>query len=96
MNQSIYLIAAETNYHGTLVKIGRSFNCEKRLKQIQTSCPYKLRIVDKFESDDATEEEKAFHSQYSRFRLYGEWFLLPENTFFGMSCDFEMIREGIN
>jgi len=95
MKQSVYLFEAETNYNEILVKIGRSSNCEKRLKQIQTACPYRLRLVDKFTSSDAVGEEKAFHAQYSRFRLKGEWFLLPRSTFFGLSCDFEMIREDI-
>lgn len=93
---SLYILQAESLYEDNLVKIGVSANVGKRLKQIQTNCPYRIDILEQIEIDDAFGHEKAIHSHYEKYKLKGEWFLLPDVTLFGIRCDFDMLGRGIN
>lgn len=61
--------------NGKSVKIGYTKNnIERRLKQLQTSCPQKLFILGWIDGDK--EKEKELHIQFSnsRIRSNGEWF----------------------
>jgi len=91
---SLYIIRAKSPHKTNLVKIGVSTNIEKRLKQIQTSCPYKIELFEKANVKDAFGHERALHNQYKKFKLKGEWFLLPDWILFGLGCDFELLNEG--
>jgi len=88
---SLYMVLANSPYKMNLVKIGVSSNVKKRMSQIQTNCPYKLSLIAEAKTNDAFGHERALHDQYKKYRLEGEWFLLPGITVFGLSCDFDSI-----
>lgn len=64
----LYFIGADVGP----IKIGCSHNPKARLKELQTSSPYKLRILAILE--DAGFEEAAYHQWFAAHRLHGEWF----------------------
>lgn len=66
----LYIIGNEVE---NICKIGISGNPSKRLKQLQTGCPYKLTILAVVGSFDY-ESEKNLHNRYKDYRLNGEWF----------------------
>lgn len=72
----VYLVCAE----GTgLYKIGiTDGDTNKRLKQLQTSNPLPLYIVDELEFRSANLIEKQLHKIFSAKRLEGEWFEFDE------------------
>ena len=55
-----------------MIKIGRSRDPQKRLKQLQTGNPNKLKLIASFESMGW--REKSLHEQLSKWSLEGEWF----------------------
>lgn len=57
-----------------MIKIGRSKNPEKRLKQLQTGNQNKLRIVATFENIGWREAELHQDLKRWRIRANGEWF----------------------
>ena len=71
--------ATQTNVYflqacqGGPVKIGRSQNVEKRIREIQLGHPFKLRVSLLFEDVDPT-FETWLHDRFAGFRLHGEWF----------------------
>lgn len=65
-------------------KIGASNNPMRRIKTLQTSNPYPLRLVVMFEGDESL--EKQLHERYANRRLQGEWFALTEQEALGL-CD---------
>ena len=54
------------------VKIGKARDPEKRLRALQTSNPYKLKILRLAQGDIGV--EKFFHKKLAKSRLNGEWF----------------------
>jgi len=65
----IYFIQAGNN---GAIKIGYADNVEKRLKQIQTGNPYKLKLLKTINGN--FEIEKNLHKLFYKDRLEGEWF----------------------
>lgn len=53
-------------------KIGFSENPKKRIKSIQTGCPFVLNTLLLFEADKYTETR--LHHKYAKYRISGEWF----------------------
>lgn len=80
----IYLIHLE----GTdIYKIGFSKTPNKRVKGLQTGNPYKLLVVDSYESKRATKIETVLHSRFAahkidenEYHLMGEFFKLDFET----------------
>ncbi|MEO6381961.1 MAG: GIY-YIG nuclease family protein [Nitrobacter sp.] len=70
---NIYVIAAGRRH----VKIGISKDVEKRLRGIQTGCPYSVRLVKAWNTTRAREIERKAHQILARYRWAGEWFDLP-------------------
>lgn len=66
----IYFITAGNKH----VKIGYSANPEKRLKELQTGNPLKLKLVTTIPG--SYETEKALHLYFTRNKREGEWFHL--------------------
>lgn len=73
-------------------KIGISENVEKRIKQLQTGCPFRIDVVKKYDSPIASRIEKIMHRKYgsrkvdeNQYNLIGEWF----NLSIGEVLDFE-------
>ena len=83
MPKEVYLIQANDL---SLYKIGVSENSKKRVKKLQTGCPYELEILYVFKSKFPFKVEKMLHNKHaSRKRnidndiLKGEWFNLETN-----------------
>ena len=55
-----------------MIKIGRSKDPEKRLKQLQTGNPNKLKLIACFKNEGW--REKQIHESLRAYRLKGEWF----------------------
>lgn len=80
----IYLIKAQEIY---LYKIGITKNVDRRLKQLQTGCPFKLEVVEVYEANNfVTKIENILHRSFSCYQkssdlydLQGEWFDLPNS-----------------
>lgn len=66
----VYVIGNRTM---KICKIGFSINPCKRIKAIQTGCPYPVEIIALFEGDIKT--ERKLHKRYVKFKTNGEWFV---------------------
>lgn len=70
----IYLIKTKDN---DFYKIGYTSDCiNKRLKSIQTGCPYKLKVINKIKGK--WEQERILHTLFKEYRTQGEWFKLDK------------------
>lgn len=68
----IYVFQAEFNGQ-YFYKVGFTReSVEKRLAQIQPSCPVPLKVVQVFDGD--LEDEKRIHGYLNRLRMHNEWF----------------------
>ena len=67
----VYFIG-NTDYE--LVKIGFSSEPEKRVKQLQTGCPFPITILHTEVGTPKNESE--LHRRFSKHRVNGEWFKL--------------------
>lgn len=78
-SQSVYLIWAEgTNRY----KIGKSTDLKKRLKSLQTSCPYPIHLIHRIRcvNTSISDVELGLHICYSESRVNGEWFELDREA----------------
>ena len=66
---SLYIIQSDVT---GMIKIGRSKDPQKRLKQLQTGKPKKLKLIAEFRGQGW--KEKILHEELRKFRLEGEWF----------------------
>ena len=68
-----------------MIKIGRSKDPQKRLKQLQTGNPNRLKLIASF--DGLGWQEKLIHERLKSYRLKGEWFSydcvgsIPDNLY---------------
>lgn len=69
---TIYLIGYEKPGPQDIVKIGFSTDPDKRLRELQTGSPFKLRLVKTYPGNRAL--ERRLHGLFSDVRLHGEWF----------------------
>jgi hypothetical protein len=76
------------------IKIGQTNNdVQERLNQLQTGCPYELKLLWVYTGDDYTESE--IHSELSQERTRGEWFHPSGKVFeFINECLFNHIEIG--
>lgn len=80
----VYMLRAdcdEFNIDGWIVKIGISKNIGNRLSNIQSGCPFKLRVHCTGKTYSAEKYESKLHDRLSKFKMNGEWFLLDDETF---------------
>lgn len=76
-NSGVYVIEAE----GTgRYKIGWSTNVSKRIKAIQTGCPFKVKLLTVLDSDEIVGAEGWLHKKLSQFNVTGEWFELSDHV----------------
>jgi hypothetical protein len=71
------------------VKIGITGNVPARISNLQTACPYPLKVVHIFTAPDlecARDVEKAFHDVQAEHRSYGEWFNLSPIVAMQLMC----------
>lgn len=57
-------------------KIGFSNDPEKRFKAIETSIPFKLKLVFTMKDERSSSIESNMHYKYDKYRIKGEWFQL--------------------
>ena len=64
------------------VKIGISIDVEDRLRNLQTSNPFKLDIIKSFDAGvEALKHEKYFHDLYAEYNTSGEWYKFETEYF---------------
>ena len=56
------------------IKIGVSYNVEKRLSELNGSCPYPLRLLGIIKMGAPYDLERVLHRKFSEFRRHREWF----------------------
>jgi hypothetical protein len=90
--RSVYLIRGNDGRY----KIGIAKNPQQRIRQLQTGNSDKLRLIDAYQSENASKIESALHMQYSYGRTIGEWFDLSvsDEASFIKRC--KLIDESIN
>lgn len=83
MINEVYLIYSDIL---DLYKIGVSKNSKKRIKNLQTGSPYKLKIIYSFKSKFSYKIEKMLHKKFigckqniDDDKIEGEWFNLEIN-----------------
>jgi hypothetical protein len=66
-----------------ICKIGLSNNSKKRIKQLQTGCPYQINLAKIYRTELAAKVEKILHRHFRTrkvdqqdYNLTGEWFRL--------------------
>lgn len=70
----VYLVNAQkTNFF----KIGMTNNIKKRLMQLQTSSPLKIKYVHSVYTDNPLGVESNLHNYVSKYHVIGEWYELP-------------------
>jgi len=67
-------------------KIGLAKDLKRRVKEHQTSSPFKIYIAISYYVEDMREEEKELHNIFDDKRILGEWFSLNKK-------DLEKIKE---
>jgi len=74
-----YLVHAENLLR---FKIGLTKNCDRRFTQLQSCSPIKLFLIAKKNTNDMYEEEKKWHSMFSKSKVRSEWFDLTYNQLY--------------
>ncbi len=60
-----------------MVKIGRAHNIAERMRELQTGCPFELKLLAVLSTNP--DDESSLHRRFARDRRHGEWFALsPE------------------
>ena len=73
--QNLYLLECQSFY-----KIGISKNVNRRVKQINKSIPFKIKVVGYiYLGKQARSAETYWHDHYKKYRVRGEWFSIPKN-----------------
>lgn len=58
------------------IKIGVAKNVNKRMKQLQTNFPGKLKII--YKKENYGQKEAEIHKKFKHLHTYGEWFYFTE------------------
>lgn len=63
-----------------LCKIGRAKDVEKRIRSLSTGSSSALTLIASWPCEDAGAREADLHLEWSKERVRGEWFRIPENV----------------
>jgi hypothetical protein len=66
----VYAIECVNGY----VKIGRARSISQRMHELQTGCPFELKLLAILSTDP--NDESAFHKRFAADRRHGEWFVM--------------------
>jgi hypothetical protein len=77
----VYVIQCEET---SRFKIGITQNLGQRLKEIQTNCPTRLRLVFCFQTV-GQDVERCLHKHFEMYRMHGEWFSIPHSEMYFFS-----------
>jgi len=94
----VYFIQCEVTGR---IKIGRAKNPRRRLSEVQTGSPTKLRLVGTIPGGRS--EELELHAKFTGARLHGEWFIPTSDLldhinklgFFAPAYEWEAVRERV-
>ncbi len=73
-NNYVYVMQTSDN----TVKVGRSKNPEKRLKNLQTGNPNEIKLIDTIKSEFSSEIERQFRHKHDDKRIKGEHYNLSQ------------------
>jgi Meiotically Up-regulated Gene 113 (MUG113) protein len=97
-NPKVYLVKI-VNDDKSLYKIGFTRgSIHKRIRELQTGCPYEILPVDTYLTDKGLIIEKSLHNFFSSKKTYGEWFELgieEEVNFLKLCEKYERIQESL-
>ena len=83
----IYIIKGIETEGGYYVKIGQTkHDPTRRFKSIKNNVPFKTELYAQFWTEDRMNLEQDFFNQLHKWRVNGEWFILPEWAIKGI-CD---------
>ncbi len=69
------------------IKVGLTYgNLDQRLSALQTGCPYELKLIHSFKSNDVEDDERKLHKHWQRYEVRGEWFRLPDSEIIVISA----------
>lgn len=89
----IYLLKIDTP-DKNLYKIGSTQGLiEDRIKALQTGCPYKIKLADKYDSQFGQIVERTLHNLFKHKHTHGEWFDLDLTEEFKFIETCKMIEE---
>lgn len=88
--QQVYVIQHELGP----VKIGIADDPEDRLGQLQTGCPFELRLRQTKTPRDAEKVERYLHQRFKKYHMRGEWFDIPKKDL-GFEIPSHMKRRGV-
>lgn len=79
-----FVLAIGTNR----VKIGYTRDCDRRLNELKTSCPFGIVVLGW--KSGGPEIERVLHKRFKKYRRYREWFEVSDSIlgYIGSECDF--------
>lgn len=94
VNKKGYVYFIKNGVKSNMVKIGFSFDLDKRLSSYKTSFSEKVFLIGYIESEQYINIEKEIHSYFSEKRKKGEWFELNSFDFLEIKnmYDFESVN----
>lgn len=91
-----YVYFMQEKLHGS-IKIGFTSSIHERMLNFGIRLPFDIELVHVIYSENATETEQLFHTQYSAKRLNGEWFRIDDEDIHQIkTCKFpDVIQQSI-
>ncbi len=96
IGERIYVISADLQSipvvptrRGVPFKVGISSDPHKRLRQLQTGCPFRLcmEISDLYSCGDYAAMEREIHRRLSHISIGGEWFFGDPDSAYDVASD---------
>lgn len=78
MKYCLYMMVTDTSEGSSdsFCKIGITGDLAKRVAQVQTGCPMKIKDVAYMETGYSRRAESIFHQEMAAYHTHGEWFRL--------------------
>ena len=59
------------------VKVGIAYNVKVRITNLQVGCPYELKLLASWATENARRDERRMHALWKKHEVRGEWFKVP-------------------